>query len=247
MIAEDADIELHYWPTPNGWKVSILLEELAVPYRLVPVDIRKGEQFAPAFLAISPNNKIPAIVDRKPRDGGPPLAVFETAAILQYLAEKYGRLLPQDTRGRIEVLQWVAWQVAGLGPTAGQVHHFLEYADEEMPYPIRRFTREIERLYGVLDQRLAGRDFICGEFSIADIASWVWCRLWRHHRIDIERFGHLKAWLARVGERPAVNTGFRIGNELREGKPTMTREARKVLLDQGAGARAQPAIDQPAT
>ncbi|MES3001003.1 MAG: glutathione S-transferase N-terminal domain-containing protein [Pseudomonadota bacterium] len=228
-------IDLYYWPTPNGWKVSILLEELGVPYRLVPVDIRKGAQFEPAFLAISPNNKIPAIVDLQPVDGGTPLSVFETAAIMEYLADKYGALLPRDVRGRVEVMQWVAWQVASLGPTAGQVHHFVEYADEEVPYAIRRFTREIERLYGVLDTRLAGRNFICGDYSIADIASWTWCRLWRHHQIDLEKFPNLKRWLETVGARPAVNKGFRIGNELREGKSTMTEEARKVLLDQGAG------------
>lgn len=236
-MAVEPDIELHYWPTPNGWKVSILLEELAVPYRLVPVDIRKGAQFAPEFLAISPNNRIPAIVDCKPADGGAPLPVFETAAILQYLAEKYGALLPHDTRRKYEVLQWVAWQVAGLGPTAGQVHHFLEYADEQVPYAIRRFTREIERLYGVLDARLEGRAFICGEYSIADIACWTWSRLWKHHRIELARFPHLGRWLAAVGARPAVNKGFRIGNELREGQPTMTKEARSVLLDQGARPR----------
>jgi GST-like protein len=234
MATDEPGIELHYWPTPNGWKVSILLEELGVPYRLVPVDIRKGAQFTPEFLAISPNNKIPAIVDLKPLDGGAPLAVFESAAILQYLADKHGALLPRDTRGRIEVLQWVAWQVAALGPTAGQVHHFLEYAQEEVPYAKRRFTREIERLYGVLDARLAGRDFICGDYSIADIACWPWCRLWRHHQIDIPRFPNVEKWIARLAARPAVNRGFRLGNELREGKPTMTAEARKVLLDQGA-------------
>jgi GST-like protein len=228
-------IDLYYWPTPNGWKISILLEELGVPYRLVPVDIRKGAQFEPAFLTISPNNKIPAIIDLQPADGGAPLSVFETAAIMEYLADKHGALLPRGVRGRVEVMQWVAWQVASLGPTAGQVHHFVEYAQEQVPYAIHRFTREIERLYGVLDTRLAGREFICGDYSIADIASWVWCRLWRHHRIELDKFPHLKRWLETVGARPAVNKGFRLGNELREGQSTMTAEARKVLLDQGAG------------
>lgn len=233
-VDDRADLELYYWPTPNGWKISILLEELQVPYRLVPVDIRKGAQFEPAFLHISPNNKIPAIVDRRPAEGSEPMAIFESAAIMQYLADKHGRLLPSRLKERYEVLQWVAWQVAALGPTAGQVHHFLEYAQEEVPYAVRRFTREIERLYGVLDTRLQAREFICGDYSIADIACWVWCRLWRHHRIELERFPDLRRWLTTVGERPAVNTGFRLGNELREGKPTMTQEARAVLLDQGA-------------
>ena len=230
----DVEIELHYWPTPNGWKVSILLEELQVPYRLVPVDIRKGEQFSERFLSISPNNRIPAIVDLRPADGGSPLAVFESGAVLLYLAEKYRRFLPDDARGKADVMQWVFWQVAGLGPTAGQVHHFVDYADEKVDYAIRRYTREIQRLYGVLDKRLRGREYVAGEYSIADIACWVWCRLWRHHHVDLVELPDLKRWLNQVGERPAVNKGFRLGNELREGKPTMTREARRFLLDQGA-------------
>ena len=225
-------IDLHYWPTPNGWKVSILLEELQVPYRLVPVDIRKGDQFKPEFLRISPNNKIPAIVDHAAADGGAPIAIFESGAILQYLAEKYERLLPPDTRGKYEVLQWVNWQVAGLGPTAGQVHHFLEYADETVPYAKRRFTLEIKRLYGVLETQLQDRDYLCTEYSIADIACWTWCRLWRHHEIDLDSLPNVSRWLKGVGDRPMVNKGFRIGNELREGKPTMTREAREFLLNQ---------------
>lgn len=230
------DIDLYYWPTPNGWKVAILLEELGVPYRLVPVDIRKGEQFAPDFLAISPNNRIPAIVDRRPLDGGEPFALFESGAILEYLAEKYQRFLPTTPRPRYEVLQWVHWQVAGLGPTAGQVHHFLEYADEKVPYAIQRFTQEIQRLYGILDRRLTDREFICEDYSIADIACWTWCRLWRHHEIDLETLPHLARWLRVMGERPMVNKGFRIGVELREGQPTMTREARQFLLNQGVQA-----------
>ena len=237
MNVADPEILLYYWPTPNGWKVSILLEELGLAYRIMPVDIRKGDQFAPDFLAISPNNKIPAIVDLEPTDGAGPLPVFETAAILQYLASKHGRFLPADERGRTEVLQWVAWQTAGLGPTAGQVHHFTEYAEEKLPYAVRRFGREIERLYGVLEARLDGREFICTHYSIADMACWPWCRLWRHHGIDLARLPNLKRWLDALAARPALNAGFRTGNELREGKSTMTPEARRILLDQGARDR----------
>lgn len=231
--ASEPAIDLYYWPTPNGWKVGILLEELQVSYRLVPVDIRKGRQFEPEFLRISPNNKIPAIVDRRPAGGGPPLSIFESAAILQYLAEKHGRLLPADPRGKYEVLQWVAWQVAALGPTAGQVHHFLEYAEQPVPYAQERFVREIQRLYAVLDRQLSDREFICTHYSIADIACWTWCRLWRHHRVQLDESPNVARWLKQVGERPAVDRGFRLGNELREGKPTMTPEARSVLLNQG--------------
>lgn len=234
----EADIDLYYWPTPNGWKVAILLEELGVPYALKPVDIRRGDQFAPEFLLLSPNNKIPAIVDRRPAGGGAPIAIFESGAILLYLAEKYQRLCPTAPARKYEVVQWVFWQVAGLGPIAGQVHHFREYVAEPVPYAAERFTNEINRLYGVLDNRLRdAREYIAGEYSIADIACWVWCRLWRHHGQDLQDFPHLSAWLSRVGERPAVQMGFRVGNELREGKPTMTPEARQVLLGQTAGRR----------
>lgn len=227
-------IDVYYWPTPNGWKVTILLEELGVPYQLIPVDIRAGEQFKPEFLRISPNNRIPAIVDHEPAGGGSAVSVFESAVILQYLADKHGRFLPFELRPRIEVLQWVAWQVSAFGPTAGQVHHFREYAETPVPYAIERFSNEMNRLYGVLDGRLRGRQFMAGEFSIADIAIWPWARLWRHHGQDMTQFLEVTRWIREVGERPAVNKGFRAGNELREGKSTMTPEARKVLLDQRA-------------
>ena len=227
-------IDVYYWPTPNGWKVTILLEELGVPYRLVPVDIRTGAQFAPEFLRISPNSKIPAIVDHQPADGAAPLSIFESAVILQYLADKHGRFLPKGLRPRLEVLQWVAWQVAAFGPTAGQVHHFREYADAPVPYAIERFTSEMNRLYGVLDDRLRGRQYVAGEFSIADIAIWPWARLWRHHGQDMGEFPEVTRWIQEVGARPALNKGFRAGNELREGKSTMTPEARKMLLNQRA-------------
>jgi GST-like protein len=229
-----AALDLYYWPTPNGWKVTILLEELGEPYKLVPVDIRKGAQFEPDFLKISPNNKIPAIVDRAPADGGPPLALFESAAILIYLAEKHGRLWPSSRRERHEVNQWLAWQIAALGPTAGQVHHFREYAPERVPYAIDRFTNEINRLYGVLDTRLADRAFVAGDYSIADIACWVWIRLWRHHAQRLDDFPHLRRWFETLAARPAVNRGFRVGNELREGRSGMTDAERQVLLGQRA-------------
>lgn len=236
-MPSDVDIDVYYWPTPNGWKVTILLEELGVPYVLKPVDIRRGDQFAPTFVAISPGNKIPAIVDRRPRECAAPLPVFESGAILMYLADKYGRFYATDTAQRSAITQWVFWQAAALGPTAGQVHHFREYAEQPVPYAIERFTNEINRLYGVLDTQLRDRPYLVGEYSIADIACWPWCRLWRHHGQDLAEFPHLEQWLARVGERPAVQTGFRVGNGLREGKPTMTPEARKVLLGQTAQRR----------
>lgn len=230
------EIELFYWPTPNGWKISILLEELKIPYLLRQVDIRKGEQFSKEFLSISPNNKIPAIIDLRPSDGGSPFPVFESGAILYYLSEKYGRLLPSSPRKRHEVMQWVFWQVSSVGPIAGQVHHFREYASERIPYAIERFTKEINRLYGILDTRLGrtGRYVAGDEYSIADITCWVWCRLWRHHGQDLGQFPHLERWLLHVGKRPAVQRGFRIGNEWREGRSSMTDEARAVLLGQMA-------------
>lgn len=229
-----SDLDVFYWPTPNGWKVTILLEELEQPYDLVPVDIRKGEQFRPAFLAISPNNKIPAIVDRAPVDGGPPVSLFESAAIVTYLAEKHGRLYPAASRARHEVNQWLAWQIAALGPTAGQVHHFREYAAERVPYAIERFTNEINRLYGVMNTRLADRAFLAGDYSIAHIACWPWIRLWRHHAQNLHDFPHLKRWFEVLAARPAVNRGFRIGSGWREGRSGMTDDERKVLLGQRA-------------
>jgi len=229
-----AALDVYYWPTPNGWKITILLEELGEAYNLVPVDIRRGAQFDPTFLAISPNNKIPAIVDHAPIDGGAPYALFESAAILSYLAEKHGRFLPTALRERHTVHQWLAWQIAALGPTAGQVHHFREYASETVPYAIERFTNEINRLYGVMNARLRDRAWLADDYSIADIACWVWIRLWRHHDQDIATFPHLQCWFDAIAARPAVNKGFRAGNELREGKSTMTNEARTVLLGQRA-------------
>lgn len=234
--AGTADVDLYNWPTPNGWKITILLEELGVAYNLVRVDIHKGDQFDPAFLAISPNSKIPAIVDHTPADGGAPYTLFESGPILQYVAEKHDRFWPQERRKRYEVGQWLAWQIASLGPTAGQVHHFREYAIEKIPYAIERFTNEINRLYGVMNMRLADHEFLADDYSIADIACWVWVRLWRHHGQDLDAFPHLARWLEAITARPAVNAGFRIGSEWRRGRKEMTDASRRILLGQRAGS-----------
>lgn len=208
-----APIDLYFWTTPNGYKISIALEELQLPYRLHAVDISRGDQFKPEFLAISPNNKIPAIVDPD-GPGGEPVSVFESGAILQYLARKTGQLRGKSKRDRLMVEQWLFWQVAGLGPMAGQAHHFRNYAPEKIQYGIDRYTKEVARLYGVLDRRLADREFIAGKFSIADIACYPWCRLWERQGQDIRQFQNVEAWLARVGERPAVIRGMNAGSDL---------------------------------
>jgi len=197
-------IELYFASTPNGMKLKLFLEEAALPYRARPVSLSKGEQFAPEFLRISPNGKIPAIVDDEPADGGAPLALFESGAILLYLADKIGRFIPQDLRGRNEVIQWLFWQMAGLGPMAGQAGHFKIYAPEPVPYALDRYTREVRRLYGVLDQRLAGRDWIAGEYSIADIACYPWIVPYRSHGQNLDDHPNLKRWFGRMAERPAT-------------------------------------------
>ena len=226
-------IDLHYWPTPNGWKVSIMLEETGLPYRLVPVNIGRGEQFKPEFLAISPNNRMPAIVDDDPPGGGEPVSVFESGAILVYLAEKTGQFQPTDLRGRSEVLQWVMWQMGGLGPMAGQAHHFRQYAPEKLPYAIDRYTKEVNRLYGVMNKRLADREHLAGAYSIADMAAWPWVVPWKNQGQQIEEFPHLHRWFEAVKARPAVERGFAVGSELRSTAP-MDEEAKKVLFGQTA-------------
>ena len=236
-------IDLHYWPTPNGWKVSIMLEECGLPYTLKPVNIGRGEQFNPEFLAISPNNRMPAIVDRDPPGGGAPVAVFESGAILIYLAEKTGRFLPADLRGRHASLQWLMWQMGGLGPMAGQNGHFLLYAPERLPYAIDRYAKEVDRLYGVLDAQLArtGHYVAGGEYTIADMAIFPWIRTHKAQQISIAEFAHVERWYNTLFERPAVKRGLELGKELR--LPKMDEEARKALFDQTAqsvreGARA---------
>lgn len=204
-------IDLHYWPTPNGWKISIMLEECGLPYRLVPVNIGTGDQFKPNFLAISPNNRMPAIVDHAPADGGAPLAVFESGAILVYLAEKTGRFLPQDTAARVAVFEWLMFQMGGFGPAPGQVHHFIALKDEQQRrYGLERFMAETRRLYTVMDARLADHEFFAGEPSIADFAIVGWA--WRHarHRIDLAEFPHVQRWYTTMMARPGVARGFAV-------------------------------------
>lgn len=197
-------IELHSWPTPNGLKVSILLAEANIEHSVHPVSIRKGEQFEPAFLAISPNNRIPAIVDTAPSGGGVPVSVFESGAILLYLAEKVGRFIPADVRGRAEVLQWLFWQMGGLGPMAGQNGHFNIYANEKIPYAQKRYIDETARLYGVMDKRLADREFLAGVYSIADMACYPWIVPHEVHGQYLDKHPHLKRWFETIAARPAV-------------------------------------------
>ncbi len=197
-------IELYSWGTPNGHKITLFLEEAGLAYRLHPVNIGKGEQFAPDFLAISPNNRIPAIIDTDPADGKGPLSVFESGAILLYLAEKTGKFLPRDSRARMQVLEWLFWQVGGLGPMAGQNGHFNHYAPEKVPYAMDRYTRETTRLYGVLNRQLADRDYIAGDYSIADMASYPWIVPHEQHKQVIGDFPALKRWFDRMAARPAV-------------------------------------------
>ena len=234
-------LELWYWPTPNGWKVSIALEEMGLPYEVKLVNIGAGEQFTPEFLAISPNNRMPALVDPEGPDGKP-LSIFESGAILQYLANKSGQFYPTDIRTRAEVDQWLFWQVGGLGPMAGQTHHFRQYApalikdQRQIAYGVRRYTDETNRLYGVLNKRLADREYVAGDYSIADMAIWPWI-LPGPQGQDLEDFPHLKAWMERVGARPAVQAGRAVGNELRgdlgaAGK--QAEQARKMLFGQRA-------------
>ena len=227
-------IDLHYWPTPNGWKISVMLEECGLAYRLVPVNIGRGEQFKPEFLAISPNNRMPAIVDHVPAGGGEPISVFESGAILIYLAEKSGRFLPADLRGRNAVLQWLMWQMGGLGPMAGQNGHFLLYAPEKIPYAIERYGREVNRLYGVLDGQLArtGQYVAGAEYSIADMAIFPWVRTYKAQQVPIDEFRNVRRWYDMVFERPAVQRGVDLGKELRA--PKMDEEARKALFGQTA-------------
>jgi GSH-dependent disulfide-bond oxidoreductase len=226
-------IDLYYWTTANGHKITMFLEETGLEYRIVPVNIAKGEQFDPTFLAISPNNRIPAIVDHAPQDGGAPLSVFESGAILQYLADKSGRLLPRDARGRAEVTQWLFWQVAGLGPMAGQNHHFVRYAPEKIPYAIERYVKETNRLYGVLNKRLAGRTFIAGDYSIADIACYPWTVSHEAQGQRLADFPHLQRWFETIRARPATVRAYDTAKAINT-QPTVTEESRRVLFGQTA-------------
>jgi len=225
-------IDLYYAPTPNGWKISIMLEELGLPYQVIPMNIRAGEQFAPEFLAISPNNRIPAIVDREPADGGAPFSAFETGAILIYLAEKTGRLLPADLRGRSTTIQWVMWQMAGLGPMLGQHGHFALYAAEKIPYAIERYRDEAARLYGVLDRQLGKTGaYVVGDYSIADIACFPWTMTHKAQGFTLDDYPNVKRWYAEVRARPQVQAGLAIGKFVKE---PFDEESRKIMFGQRA-------------
>jgi len=229
-------IDLHYWTTPNGHKVTIFLEEAGLPYRIVPVNISKGDQFKPDFLAISPNNRIPAIVDHEPVGGGAPISVFESGAILLYLAEKTGRFLPADPLGRVEVTQWLFWQMAGLGPMAGQNHHFSQYAAERVPYAINRYVSETNRLYGVLNKRLADRPFIAGTYSIADMAAYPWIVPYKNQGQSLEDFPHLKRWFETIKSRPAVVRAYDRAKEVNTQATVLTEESKRILFGQTAAS-----------
>ena len=226
-------INLYYWPTPNGHKITIVLEETGTPYRILPVNIGAGEQFHPDFLKISPNNRMPAIVDAAPADGGAAVSIFESGSILVYLAEKTGKFLPMDLRGRYEVLQWLFWQMGGLGPMAGQNHHFSQYAPEKLPYAIERYVAETSRLYAVLDKRLADREFVAGDYSIADMASYPWIVPHQRQQQNIDDFPNLKRWFEAIRMRPAVVRAYEKGKGV-SAKPVVDEESRKILFGQSA-------------
>ncbi|MDE2391676.1 MAG: glutathione S-transferase N-terminal domain-containing protein [Rhodospirillales bacterium] len=226
-------IELYYWTTPNGHKVTIFLEEAGLDYKIFPVNIAKGEQFNPDFLKFAPNNRIPAIRDMAPADGGEPLGIFESGAILEYLADKTGQFLPKEPRGRFNVLQWLYWQMGGLGPMAGQNHHFVQYAPERIPYAMERYVKETNRLYGVLNKQLEGKAYIAGEYSIADMASYPWIVPYERQQQKLEDFPNLQAWFARMAARPAVQRAYAKAKEV-NGTPTVSPESKAILFGQTA-------------
>ena len=226
-------IELHYWPTPNGHKITLFLEEAGLPYEIKPINIGAGEQFRPGFLQIAPNNRMPAIVDTEPPDGGEPISIFESGAILVYLAEKTGKFLSADPRRRYDTLQWLFWQMGGLGPMAGQNHHFAVYAPEKLDYAITRYVNETNRLYGVLNKRLADREFVAEDYSIADMAAYPWIVPYERQGQNLDDFPHLKRWFHVIKARPATVLAYERGKEIST-QPTMTEEAKKVLFGQTA-------------
>ncbi len=229
-------LDLYYWTTPNGHKITLFLEETGLSYTIKPVNIGKGEQFAPAFLAIAPNNRIPALVDHAPADGGEPLALFESGAILEYLGDKTGRLLPRETRPRFAVLQWLHWQMGNLGPMLGQNHHFKSYAPERIDYAVKRYVDEAKRLYRVLDNRLAGRDFIAEEYSIADIACYPWTVGHERQGIDLADYPNVQRWYRAISAREATLRAYARAKEVNS-EETMSEEAKRVLFGQTAPAR----------
>lgn len=229
-------IELYYWPTPNGHKITIFLEEAGLDYKIFPIDIGKGEQFAPDFLKIAPNNRMPAIIDRAPADGGAPISIFESGAILEYLAEKTSKFLPKAPREKFYALQWLYWQMGGLGPMAGQNHHFAIYAPEKIPYAIDRYVKETNRLYGVLDRQLDKTGaFIAGDYSIADMAAYPWIVPWKAQGQILGDFPHLSRWFETLRARPAVKAAYDIGEKIRPPAP-MDEAAKKVLFGQTAAS-----------
>lgn len=226
-------IDLYYWPTPNGHKITIMLEELGVPYEIHFINIGKGDQFQPDFLAISPNNKMPAIVDPEGPDGQP-ISVFESGAILLYLGRKFGKFYPSDERGRVDVEQWLMWQMGGFGPMLGQNHHFALYAPEKIPYAIKRYRDETHRLYGVLEKQLAGKDYICCDYSIADMACVGWARGWERQGIEAAEFPNVMAWIDRVSGRPAVAKALAVAAPTPPSNLADDKEAQKILFNQRA-------------
>ena len=226
-------IDLYFWTTPNGYKVLQFLIETGIPYRLIPVNISKGEQFKPEFLKISPNNKMPAIVDHDPIRGNESIAIFESGAILLYLAEKTGRFIPDDIKGRAEVLQWLFWQMGGLGPFAGQNLHFVHYAPEQLPYAIDRYVNETARLFKVLDKHLADRKYIAGEYSIADMASYSWVAIYKRLNQDLNDFPNLQRWYEQVKSRAATISAYEKGKAINT-IPTITEVSKNILLGQSA-------------
>ncbi len=226
-------IELYYWTTPNGHKITIFLEETGMDYKIFPINISKGDQFNPEYLKFAPNNRIPAIRDLAPADGGQPLGIFESGAILEYLADKTGQFLPKEPRPRFNVLQWLYWQMGGLGPMAGQNHHFVQYAPERIPYAMERYVKETNRLYGVLNRQLEGKDYIAGDYSIADMASYPWIVPHERQQQKLEDFPHLKAWFARMQARPAVQRAYAKAQDVNSA-PTVSQDATKILFGQTA-------------
>lgn len=228
-------IDLYYWTTPNGHKITLFLEEAGLPYRLHGINIGKGEQFSPDFLKIAPNNRIPAIIDHAPSDGGAPVSVFESGAILLYLADKSGQFIPADPRGRIACLEWLFWQMGGLGPMAGQNHHFGQYAPEKIPYAIDRYTKETNRLYGVMNKRLEACEFLAGSYSIADMACYPWIVPHERQGQRLEDFPHLARWFAAIGARPGTLRAYAKADEINPSNaPTVSEDAKKVLFGQTA-------------
>ena len=227
-------LQLYFWPTPNTYKVTMLLEELNLPYDVNYIDIGKGEQFQEHFLEIAPNNRIPALVDPAPLSADKPISVFESGAILVYLAEKHQQFLPQDIAERADVMQWLFWQMGGLGPMSGQANHFIKYAPEQVPYGIKRYSDEVNRLFGVMERRLKDREYLAGEYSIADMACWPWVRIYENYNIDLTTFVHLNDWYQRIAKRPATIRAIAVGASHVMKPEDMSDEAKKVLFGQQA-------------